>query len=208
MNFEYELEHVHARGHFQRIRTLISVGQIVKSLERLAYTKRGEFRGLARFFVYAWRIVVPLRIPEMPEEGEKTEKIEILEELEEIPPTEPKTQQTGLVWTPEIIKDLEKFFTDLLGKNLVDKFLTLKKDEAEAERRYFQTVSTHNRRMIYILVSFLSVVVAFMTVLTVYGPVSGDALLFLVGTITGYILLFIQRLVFPSKETPPTEEQE
>ena len=61
--------------------------------------------------------------------------------------------------------------------------------------------------MVYVLVGFLIGIVGFMSLLTWYGSVSGDALLFLVGTITGYALLFIQRLVFPSKETPPTEEE-
>jgi hypothetical protein len=43
--------------------------------------------------------------------------------------------------------------------------------------------------------------------LTVYEKVSGDALLFLVGTVTSYIIISVQRLVFPSKEPPETEEE-
>lgn len=141
----------------------------------------------------------------MPEKEE--EKTKVSEEIEEIASPKPETQQAGFVWTPEIIRDLEKFLIEFLGKNLADKFLSMKKDEAEARRRYFETVSSHNRNMIYILVGFLSVIVAFMSYLTIVGPVSGDALLFLVGTITGYVLLSIQRLVFPTKEPPPTEEE-
>lgn len=120
----------------------------------------------------------------------------------------PKSQQAGFVWTPKIIKDLEKFLIEFFGKNLADKYLTYKKNEAEMRRNYFESVSKHNRRMIYVLIIFLSAIVAFMSFLTLLGPVSGDALLFLVGTITGYVLLFIQRLVFPSEETPPTEEEQ
>ena len=89
---------------------------------------------------------------------------------------------------------------------LADKFLTFKKDDSEARTKHFESVSNHNRRMVYVLVSFLVAIVAFMSVLTVYGLVTGDALLFLVGTITGYLLLFIQRLVFPMKEEPSAEE--
>jgi hypothetical protein len=96
---------------------------------------------------------------------------------------------------------------ELLGTNLVDEYFTHKKNEAEAKRRYFESVSTHNRRMVYYLIAFLTGVVAFMSVLTIYEKVSGDALLFLVGTITGYIIISIQRLVFPSEE-PPREETE
>ena len=151
-----------------------------------------------------------IKLPPKPKkEGDKEEKpkeIEEVEEVEEKKP-EPKTQQVGFVWTPEIIKDLEKFLIDFFGTSLADKFLTHKKNEAETRRKYFETVSKHNRNMIYVLIVFLSAFVAFMSALTVYGSVSGDALLFLVGTITGYTLLFIQRLVFPSKETPPTEEE-
>jgi hypothetical protein len=148
-------------------------------------------------------------LPMPKKEEEKEEKREEIEELEEVEEKKPesKTQQVGFVRTPEIIKDLEKFLTDFLGTSLADKFLTYKKNEAESRRSYFETVSKHNRNMIYVLTVFLSAIVAFMSVLTIFGAVSGDALLFLVGTITGYTLLFIQRLVFPSKETPPTEEE-
>lgn len=133
-------------------------------------------------------------------EEEKEGKTEEIEEIKS------GTQQTGFVWTPEIIRDLEKFALDFLGKNLGDKLLTYKKNEAEARRHYFETVSKHNRNMIYALIVFLSAIVGFMSYLTITGSVSGDALLFLVGTITGYLLLFVQRLVFPSKETPVEEE--
>ena len=140
-----------------------------------------------------------------PEKDEE-EKIEELKPIEEIE-SEPKPQQTGFVWTPEIIRDGMKFLKEFFGTSLADKFLANKKNDAEAQRRYFDTVSKHNRRMIYVLLTFLIGIVGFMSLLTFYGSVSGDALLFLVGTITGYVLLFIQRLVFPSKETPPTEEE-
>lgn len=83
---------------------------------------------------------------------------------------------------------------------LADKYLTYKDNEAKAEKEYFERVSHHNRRMVYVLVLFLAVIIALMSVLTYFKLVSGDALLFLVGTVTGYLLLFIQRLVFPSEE--------
>jgi len=118
-----------------------------------------------------------------------------------------KTQQIGSPWDAEAIKDLEIFIIDLLGKNLADKYLTFRKDESEARTHYFETISTHNRNMTFILIIFLSAVVAFMSYLTVLGLVSGDALLFLIGTITGYVLLFIQRLVFPREEKPPAKEE-
>lgn len=57
--------------------------------------------------------------------------------------------------------------------------------------------------MVIGLVLFLSVIVVGMSYLTLNENVSGDALLFLVRIITGYMLLFIQRLVFPSEEEEP-----
>lgn len=120
-----------------------------------------------------------------------------MSEKDEVNP-EAKPKQAG--WTPEEMVTFGKMVMEFLGTNLADKYLTYKKNEAEARRHYFESVSTHNRRMIYILLAFLVGVVAFMSFLTWFGKVSGDALLFLVGTITGYIIVSVQRLVFPSEE--------
>ena len=46
----------------------------------------------------------------------------------------------------------------------------------------------HDRHVINIMVPFLVTVVALMTVLTIYGKVSGDVLLLLAWTATGYAL--------------------
>ena len=75
---------------------------------------------------------------------------------------------------------------------LADRFLTYKQNESEATTKYFQCASKHNRNMLYVMTIFLAVIIGFMSLLTYSGLVSGDALLFLVGTVTGYILLFIQ----------------
>lgn len=122
---------------------------------------------------------------------------------EEVKP-EAKPKQTG--WTPEDMMALGKMAMEFLGTNLADKYLAYKKNEAEARRHYFESASTHNRRMIYSLLVFLVGVVSFMSCLTWFGKVSGDALLFLVGTITGYIIISVQRLVFPSEEPQLPEE--
>ena len=45
-----------------------------------------------------------------------------------------------------------------------------------------------------------------MSILTYYGKVSGDALLFLIGTVTGYVILMIQDLVGPMFESEPRED--
>jgi len=156
-----------------------------------------------------------LRLPPMPKPEDGTEKAkeveepEATEEVKEDPKEEANAekgnQPTG--WTPEDVEALIRLGMEFLGTNLADKYLTYKKNDAEARRHYFESVSTHNRRMIYLLIAFLTGIVAFMSFLSWYGKVSGDALLFLVGTITGYIIISVQRLVFPSEE-PPTEETE
>ena len=115
-------------------------------------------------------------------------------------PSEEKSETKGFVWTEKAIKDVEEFI-----EHLADRYLTFKKNEAEAMKKYFEAMAKHNRNMVIVLVVFLSVIVVGMSYLTLNGHVSGDALLFLIGTITGYVLLFIQRLVVTRAEAPPEE---
>jgi uncharacterized membrane-anchored protein len=49
------------------------------------------------------------------------------------------------------------------------------------------------------LMGFLGGVIALMALLTYEGKVSGDALLFLVGTVSGVILVMIQRYLFEAE---------
>ena len=88
------------------------------------------------------------------------------------------------------------------------KYLTFKKNEAEARQKYLEASAKHNRSMTITLVVFLVAIVIGMSILTWRGSVTGDALLFLVGTIMGYVLLFIQRLVFTSGEILEDEKSE
>ena len=104
------------------------------------------------------------------------------------------SEKKELVWTPELV---EKLLDDL--KDYADKFITFKQKEGEANNKYIQTITKHNRNVLYALVIFLGVIIAFMSYLTLSERVSGDALLFLVGTVTGYVIVFIQKLVFGSK---------
>jgi len=154
-----------------------------------------------------------LRLPSTPRpepQPERTDEThtEVIEEMKQDPEeeakTETKNQQSG--WKLEDVEALLKLAMEFLGTNLADKYITYKKNDAEAKRHYFESVSTHNRKMIYILIAFLTGVVAFTSCLTIFDKVSGDALLFLVGTITGYIIISIQRLVFPSEEPPAIEQ--
>ena len=54
----------------------------------------------------------------------------------------------------------------------------------------------HALRVLWVLMVFLGLLTLLMAWLTFEGRVSGDALLFLVGTVTGVILTMVQRHLF------------
>jgi predicted RNA-binding Zn-ribbon protein involved in translation (DUF1610 family) len=102
------------------------------------------------------------------------------------PPAQPPQANQ---WTPEQVESLIK-----LVDTLASKYITYREKEADADQRALNTATRHSIILTVILATFLGIIVALMSDLTYLGRVSGDALLFLVGTITGYILIFIQRL--------------
>jgi uncharacterized membrane protein YkgB len=101
-------------------------------------------------------------------------------------------------WSPEAIENLIKFVDELAGK-----YITYFQQKAQSENQYMEAAAKHNRHLVYTLSAFLGIVVVLMSYLAIIKVVSGDALLFLVGTITGYILLFIQRLTFGVQPNKP-----
>lgn len=109
------------------------------------------------------------------------------------------------IWTPELVEKL----LDVLSPwvNLPNEWMKYKQNEtetrikhiqaeSEADDKYIQATTKHNRNTLYALIAFLGGVILFMGLLTYSGHVSGDALLFLVGTVTGYVIVLIQRLIF------------
>jgi hypothetical protein len=101
-----------------------------------------------------------------------------------------------------------------VAKPIAELFMAYKAQESEAQMKiadarikYFQQASKHNRNVLYAMTAFLIGVIAFMSFLTWMGKVSGDALLFLVGTVVGYLILFIQRLAHPTDEHPIEEAE-
>jgi transcription elongation factor Elf1 len=92
-------------------------------------------------------------------------------------------------WTPEKVENLIK-----LVDTLAAKYIDYKKEENASDSAFWKTITVHTKQLTIILAVFLAAIVGLMSYLTGLGKVSGDALLFLTGTITGYILLFIQRL--------------
>lgn len=72
-----------------------------------------------------------------------------------------------------------------------DKLLQFFKEQREQEHRLARLGSSHDWRIVWISFVFLGVLAGLMSWLTGVGRVSGDALLFLAGTITGYIFSMI-----------------
>jgi len=118
--------------------------------------------------------------------------------------TKKQSTDNGLVQLLEVAKPLFEMFMAYKAKESEAKM-----KEADARIKYFQQASKHNRNVLYSMTVFLVAIVGLMTILTWVGKVSGDALLFLVGTVVGYLILFIQKLASPTEEQPPepTTEQ-
>lgn len=64
-------------------------------------------------------------------------------------------------------------------------------ERADTFIKHAEVESNRVNQVYYSLLIFLAAIVAILAILTYYGKVSGDALLFLVGTIVGYILAFM-----------------
>ncbi|MDG6949956.1 MAG: hypothetical protein JRM77_08980 [Nitrososphaerota archaeon] len=77
-------------------------------------------------------------------------------------------------------------------KFLADKWEGYEKRGYEAEARAQQ----HTIRILAVLMGFLGAVIVLVAWLTYEGRVSGDALLFLIGTVAGVILSMVQRHLF------------
>ncbi len=83
----------------------------------------------------------------------------------------------------------------------VDKYLRYKEMEIEKENKYLETASKHDKKIIFAL-GFLIAIIGGMSILTYFGKVSGDALLFAVGGTVGYVFAIIQRFIFGPRSNP------
>jgi len=103
--------------------------------------------------------------------------------------------------------------TDIQGlKDLVDaiiplarEYIDFKKEEFASREKRLGAISRHNRSLTFALLAFLTAIIALMSFLTFETKVSSDALLFLVGTLTGYMIIWVQRLIFTPAEEEPSE---
>lgn len=116
-------------------------------------------------------------------------------------PPKPDDSKKSTGWTAEDIKGLIE-----AGRPLLEEWIQYQKDKDAALLNRLNAISKHNRRLSQSLIVFLLLVVGGMSALTFYGKVSGEALLFLVGTVTAYVVLMIQDLIAPLFESKPPNE--
>jgi len=95
----------------------------------------------------------------------------------------------------ETPKEIVEAFAEILkiAPNLIAEYY---KEKRKDEMNTLQAMSRHNRKLVYILLTFAGLVIITMSVLTFYEKVSGDALLFAVGSAVGYIFAMVHKLLF------------
>ncbi len=130
-----------------------------------------------------------------------------LEELPKMPPAKPiekpqqkLAEQPPGPWTPDMVQAILSGLAPL-----ADRYIGLKEKEFEHDVQFEKTTSRSAWWVLSVLMLFLAVVITLMSFLVLNGRVSGDALLFLVGTVSGYILALVQRHLFPEVVEAPTE---
>lgn len=102
-------------------------------------------------------------------------------------PNESKQPQPNLDWIPTLLNSVMP-----LAKEYVD----LQKSKFDFKVRRDEKASVHNRKLTFSLLIFLGVVIGIVAILALYGKVSGDALLFMIGVVVGYIITMIQGLIY------------
>ncbi len=115
------------------------------------------------------------------------------------PPKSPDKAQPN-PWTPEMVKTILDGVTPL-----VDRYIALKEKEFAFEVNLERATSKASWWVLFILMAFLGAVILLMSYLVAIGRVSGDALLFIVGTVAGYIMAIVQRHLFPQTVEVPEQ---
>jgi hypothetical protein len=113
-----------------------------------------------------------------------------------------REKQKEPFWTQDFVKFLFPYLDKWIAK-----YVDFNKDSTEAENKIIETKSRHNRRLTGILLGFLAITIIAMSVLVFYKMVSGDSLLFAVGTIFGYVLSMVQKLIYPAEMDVPTKQE-
>ena len=79
---------------------------------------------------------------------------------------------------------------------LAKEYVDLQKSKFDFTVKRDERAGSHNRKLTSYLLIFLGTVIGIMAVLTFLGKVSGDALLFMVGIVVGYLMNMIQGLLY------------
>ncbi len=79
---------------------------------------------------------------------------------------------------------------------MADRYVKLQEAEFASIKQRDEMAGKHNRKLTYALLIFLGLIIAVMAALTFAGKVTGEALLFLIGIVVGYIINMVQGLIY------------
>ena len=101
-------------------------------------------------------------------------------------------------------QDISTLITAVLP--LADRYLKLHETEFNSIKQRDELAGKHNRKLTYALLVFLGLIIAAMTGLTFAGKVTGEALLFLIGIVVGYVINMVQGLIYMPWESEPGKD--
>jgi len=108
-------------------------------------------------------------------------------------------------WTPG---ETESFVKELgvIADRLADKYIAFEREKWLHDVAMENAVSRADWKVLAILMLFLVAVVTLVSALVAFGKASGDSLLFLIGTVAGYVFALVQRHLFrETVEVAPPE---
>lgn len=120
-------------------------------------------------------------------------------------PDKPPEKPPGRPWTPG---EMESFMKELgvIAEKLGDKYIVFEREKWLHEVAVENAVAKADWKVLAILMLFLGIVITLVVTLVAIGKTSGDSLLFLIGTVSGYIFALVQRHLFPETvEVAPPE---
>jgi len=89
---------------------------------------------------------------------------------------------------------------------LAEEYINFQKSKFDYAIKRDTNAESHNRKLTFSLLTFLGLVIFAMAYLTYFGKVSGDALLFLIGIVVGYLINMIQGLLYSPWKTDTDSE--
>jgi len=107
-------------------------------------------------------------------------------------------------WTAAEIESFTKEI-GVVVERLGEKYIAFMREKWQHDGAIENATSKAGWRVLAILMGFLAIVIIIVSVLVAIGKASGDSLLFVIGTVTGYIFALVQRHLFPEtvEVTPP-----